>query len=474
MLKQLLYCASILLPFLAFNAWAADSQVGTLSSPFLGEQSSSKLNKAKLEASVNSFQYFSAAASENGSEHQAQFEIDLQKNDLLDYKFNGIAGTLATPKSSYVAIPEAYVGYSEINANNFVAIGRKIQNLSYLDQQQNLGIVNPYFSNDGVEFRQQGLVGLHAGAQIDNVGFYAGYYPLYIPNQGPQVYADNGEIKTVNRWAKKPPKQFLFSSQNHDIVYAIRDYKLGDVVNHDGYGASVYWANDEGKRPWMQFSYTRKPISEIPLSRDTFATADDFVGQVNLSPVVEYTRIQAVDVNLDIPLLKTTFSYLEDHPENKTAAENEALQFFEPLKIYGFSTAMDLGLLLEKTFVFELSYAEVSGGEIRDLNSDGSENIFTFSTQRTQFKKPFSVAIKSDLFFVDHKPVFTKLKWTYDRELKGSMLSGLASYEALKHLYVNAGFDILGVENETSTSENNFFQDNQSNDRIFAGLQYGF
>ena len=474
MLKQTLYF-TLVYAFVFTSQALNAAEVGTSSAGGFLDNQNSLSKQVQIEASLSNLQYFSDAPTENSTQQKGQIEVVIQKSDFLsDYKIHGLVGTFSTSKSSYFAVPEAYIGVHGVDQLNFLSIGRKREVFSFADGQQNLGLYNPYFSNDLLEFREQGLVGVHVGGHLSNIGFHAGYYPYYVPTPGPQVYAEDGEIKSANRWAKKPPQQLSFASQNHDIVYGIRDYSIYDVINHDGYAASVFLDSPEkGARPLVQVSYARKPISEIPLSRDTYATAMDFIGQVKLSPVVEYSRTSSIDLNVDGGLLKSTFSYIEDHPENKTAAENEALQHLEPLKIYSVWLSSDLTDLLERTFVIELSYSEVHDGQIHDLMADGSPSIATFSTQRTQFKKPFVIGVQSDVAFVNSKPVLTSVKWTYDRELKGSVLSGLVAYEAFRQVNINLGFDILGVEDDSST-DGNFLKDNQANDRIYGGLQYVF
>lgn len=474
MLKQTLYF-SVVYAFIFTSQVLNAAEIGTSSFGGFLDNNDSRPKLIQLDASLSNLQYFSEDPSENSTQQKGQIEGVFQSSDfLMNYKFHGLAGTFSAPKSSYFAVPEAYVGLHGVDELNFLSIGRKREVFSFADGQQNLGLFNPYFSNDLLEFREQGLVGAHVGAHISNVGFHAGYYPYYVPNQGPQVYAEDGKIKSANRWAKRPPQQLSFASQNHDIVYAIRDYSISDVINHDGYAGSVFIDSPEkGARPLIQVSYARKPISEVPISRDTYATAMDFIGQVKLSPVVEYSKTSAIDLNIDGSLLKSTISYIEDHPENGTAVDGEALQHLEPLKIYSVWLSTDLSQLLERTFIVELSYAEVVGGEIRDLMADGSLSITTFATQRTQFKKPLAIAFQSDVAIVNKKPVLTSLKWTYDSALKGSVLSGLVAYEAFRQVNVNLGFDILGVEDNSST-DGNFLKDNQANDRIYGGLQYVF
>lgn len=426
-----------------------------------------------LDFSLLGIQYLSAAGSEKAFQQKAELAVLYKKSfSQYDFGFDAFAGTYSSARSTYFSVAEAYAGYRSENEKTFIYAGRKVEHLSSIDENLNIGLFNPYYSDDYVQFRTLGLVGLHAQTQVSIFGFYASYLPLYLPNQGPQVYADNGEIKSPSRWAQKPPAEFQFGSQNKEIVYTIKDYSTNDIIKNGGYALSTFIGLSD-IRPWLRFSLARKPVNEIPLSRDTYGTAMNFTGQVKLLPTVTYSQTQSVDVNADIGVFKTTFSYLGDHPENKTAAEGETLQYLEPLNIYGVSIGTDLSQWFGHNLETFASYSEINGGEIKDLMADGRPSLFTFSSQRTLFKKPLSLGVQSDLFSIRATPVITSLKWTYDRFYKGSLLTGHIRYEALKNMNVKVGFDVLGAENDTPSNDH-FLKLNEANDRFYGGLDYVF
>ncbi len=428
-----------------------------------------------LNAQLSGVQYFSESAEDSNFQQQAEVQALYEKQGTLLVKAQGLVGTFSLSKSSYFAAPEFFVGLSSENAaadeKSQVVFGRKIKNFSFLDQQQNLGLFNSYFTNDMIRYQQQGLVGVHTELQFKKIGFYAGYYPIYLPNQGPQVYEEDGEIRSSNRWSQKPPSQFRFGNLDREIVYAIRDYDIDDIIQNGGEGLSLYFG-ESSQRPWIQASYARKPVNQIPLTRDTYGTASNFIGQVNLSPVVTYSQAQAVDLNFDIANIKSTISYLEDRVFNKVAAEGETLQFLKPLKMYGIWVAVDFSEFFRRKMEIEVSYAELNDGEIQDLLADGRTSIFTYTGQRSLFKKPVSVKLNSELLFIESRPLSTAFKWTYDEFYNGSLFSGSISYQTLARLNLNFGFDLLGVEEETK--EAHFLQDKQANDRVYGGLEYVF
>lgn len=426
-----------------------------------------------LDVSLVGIQYFSAMGSDRAFQQKAEFAVTYKKTlSKYDFALDAFVGSYSSARSTYFSVAEIVGGIHSENEKSYLYLGRKIENLSGLDQKLNIGLYNPYFTDDYVQFRTLGLIGLHSQMQVSIFGFNASYLPLYLPNQDPQVYADNGEIKSPSRWAQKPPSEFQFGSQNREIIYTIRDYNTNDIVNNGGYTLSTYLGLSD-VRPWIRLSAARKPINAIPLSRDTYGTATNFTGQVKLLPVVTYSQIRSLDINADVGIIKTTLSYLGDRPENKVAPENETLQFLEPLDIYGVSVNANWSPWLGHNLQTEISYSEVKGGEIKDLMADGRPSLFTFSAQRTLFKKPLSLSISSEVFHIQEKPVMTSLKWTYDRFYKGSLMTGAVRYEALRHMDVKVGFDVLGVEDDTPAMDH-FLKLNQANDRIYAGLDYVF
>lgn len=438
---------------------------------FISPDSNRNNQNFKLDIQLTGVQYFSESAEDSKSQQQSQIESQYEKPGPIRIKAHGLAGTFSLPKSSYFAIPELYLGFSSSDNKQSISFGRKINKFSFLDKDQNLALFNSQFTNDKIKYQELGLVGLHAEGQVEQIGFYAGYYPLYFPNQGPQVYEQNGEIRSSNRWAQKPPSQFRFGNLNREIVYAIREYDINEIIKNSGEAFSVFFGTSKN-RPWIQASYARKPVNEIPLTRDTYGTASNFVGQVKLSPMVTYSQVQAVDINLDKSRFQTTLSYLEDRVFNKPAPENETLQFLKPLKMYGIWTATDLTDFFKRNVIAEVSYAELYDGDIQDYMADGRTSIFTFTGQRSLFKKPFSIKINTELFFIQTLPVKTSMKWTYDQAYKGTLFSGAASYQTWSKVGFNIGFDLLGVEEISSV--NHFLQDKQANDRVYGGLEYVF
>jgi hypothetical protein len=438
------------------------------------EKKSSESVSSLLELNLNQVGYSSTSPYDHQGQQSVSLTLGHTQKGFLFSASEVLAGVTSEKNSFYAAAPEIYMGVGSKKDSSFVAAGRMKKNYNFLDSYYNLGLYNSYFTNDFISYKEQGLTGLHLQAFSGFFGIYAGWHPLYLPNQEPQVREEGGSLVSSNRWAQRPPPQFQFADKNHPIEYVIRDYRISEIISNQGYSASAFLGEDP-KRPLLQIAYANHPVNEIPLMRDTYGTAMDFVGHVNLSPVVTYHEVQSADVNFDFLNIQTTFSYMEDKVSNKTAAENEALQNLAPLQVYGMYVAADVSPWVKRQLIFSLAAAEMKGGEIKDLDSNGKESIFTFSTRRTQFKAPVTLGLATELAFIRSKPLKTQVRWTYDRTDKGSLLSTQLGYEVILNMNIHVGADLLGVEqNLPEDASSNFLDRNQANDRVYGGLQYVF
>lgn len=467
--KSLILAAVVAWPFMAVNAQSQTSVGTSIYSP---RSSRSTDFGAKLGLSLKQISYGSASAYDNGSLQQVETEITLSKKGTFFSNSNLILGTFSLENSFYFALPEAYGGYG--SKENSVTAGRKIENYSISDSFFNFGLVHPTFSNDNINFKTNGLTGVAFHHHAGSFGFNVAYNPIFIPNQGPQVKIEDGQVNSTNRWATVPPDSVRLGDENREIVYAIRDYEISDVVNNPGYMANVFFGENK-ERPLFMATYGRKPINEIALSRDTYADIATFRGNVILNPHVLYHQIYAADINVDSSNLKFTASFLGDQPENIQAQQMETMQTLSPLSIVSAGLSYDFEGATGRKMQLYVAAASITGGEIRDLNSSGQGGEINFASSRTLFRKPIKLGAKGDLFYIQNRPFSADVNFTYDQQLRGSLLSAAIRYAMTKSIHVSAAADVLGVQNESETSsESNFIYQNKANDRIMAGVDYVF
>lgn len=462
--------------FTAFSAWAQQS--GTKASG-TSQIKRSQLKKAepqqsvtRLDVDLSAIGYAEEAANDSSFQQQAQLGLKFKKEGSFFAGADITLGTFSTPKSMYYAFPDAYVGYGSSNAN--ITFGRKKENLNFADSFFNFGLVQSHQTNDNINFIEGGLIGLTARFSTTHFGVMAGFNPIFIPNQGPQTQVEDGKITSSNRWAPSPPSKFKFGDDHKNINYAIRDYQLLDIINSSGYMASAY-LGPNSDRPYLRVTYTYKPLNDIVLSRDTYSDISTFEGYVYLTPNTIMHQVTAADINFDFENVKTTLSVISDQPENKTAKDLEFIQNLNPLNIVAGYISVDLSSWAKKKLEIYAGAASISGGEVRDMNSQNQESSFAIADSRTLFKKPLRLGVKSEMFFIYNKAVDADVSYTYDQDLKGALLSATVKYGATKNLTLRVGADVIGVENELpKDAQGNFLDQNKANDRFFAGVNYAF
>lgn len=405
----------------------------------------------------------------------------------LNHKYNYLSGPKKVQTSLvfggytnngsvYGALPEAYIEYDIDNDTKSIeqkySLGRKIVDVSQIDQKFNLGLTNSFFTQDYIHYQNQGLVGFHQELSTQNFGFSVSALPIYLPNQGPSIKETNGKIIGSNRWVKKPPEKFAFNDNNKEIIYSIQYDQVSKLVFSPGALAQIRLGQTENHIHLIS-SYSKRPMNEPVLERETFADLN-VVGNVNLVPNVIYDEIVTTDLRYNNNNIKTSLSYISDRPENKPARDFYSIQNLEGVSGYSFNFEYASQVFKNRDISLGFALADFQGGEMKDLNYDGSDNIFTFTKQRLQYRKPIQLYVSSDLFLLRNgRFLKTKLHWLYDREQKGSVLTSEFSVQALTSLNAKLGVEVLGTEDQL-TEDYGFLQQFQSNDRVYGGVEYVF
>ncbi len=475
--RLLKYVGVLLAIFMAGGVFAqgnstASASGGTSVTKNKKSPKSSEDFNAQLSADLTAISYMEESGVDQTFQQRAQIELKTKKEGSFFSESHLILGSFSAPGSMYYAFPQGYVGFGDKEGN--LTIGRKHENLSFVDSVFHMGLMQSNFTSDFINFEEGGLTGMAAHFSTGNFGGSASFNPIFIPNQGPEKKTENGRIVTTNRWTPQAPSKFKFGDQYKDINYAIRDYKISEIIAHGGYMLNAYIGKNN-IRPVLRVSYGKKPINEIAHMRDTYSDISNLEGYVFLTPVVLNHEIQAADLNLDYQNFQSTLSYLTDQPENQAAADGEIIQTLSPVQVVSLYASVDLTRMMGKKMQIYAAAASITGGGIKDLSSEGKESTFAVAGTRTQYKKPVKVGLKGELFFIYNEALEADTSLIYDQEYKGSLLSVNFKYAPMKNLKVNMGADLLGVENDLpEDAQGNFLDQNKANDRVFAGVNYAF
>ncbi len=394
-------------------------------------------------------------------------------------KVHFIFGLYPEESSSYVAAPELYysnvISLKSYKSDVEYTIGRRQTVKNKLDDIFNLGVVNPYFSQDHINYTAQGLTGLHGKAGNKYFTLGANYYPIFVPNQGPANIEKNGKLIGVNRWAQSTPQTFIYNNKENNIDYSISDYNLYNLMSHSGYSLTLQTGDLVKTNAEFNVAYSNTPINDVVISRTVIADLN-LNGSVEIFPVVRYSKKVSSDFKLKQH--NTTFfaSYLMDTPENKLEGDDRAVQVMEPIYGYGAGIQVDMTDFVHRGFNLGVAYGKFYGGEIKDINSDGEENTFSLSNNRLLFQNPLKVIVQLEGFQMLTRPVYFNANWIYDNQQNGSLLSLSARHEPLHNLNVSVGVDLVGVVEDTETEESkkSFLSKHSADDRMTGAIQYAF
>jgi hypothetical protein len=388
------------------------------------------------------------------------------------------AGLYPENNFSYVAIPEAYFSESKYLKNESVeieyAIGRKKTISNFLDNQFNLGLINPYFSQDLIHYKTEGLIGFHSSVGNHLLKLGANYYPIFLPNQGPSSKEQDGKIKGANHWASGAPETFIYNGKENSVKYAIDDYNLSDLAAQPGYSVTLQSGDVELTNIEFNVTYSDKPTNDIVLSRTVIADLN-LNGAVKLYPIVRYSDKITTDLKIKNNNLTYFASYLMDAPRNRLEKDDRAVQVLEQINGYGAGVTLDLSDYLDRAFSVTTSYGRFFGGSITDTDSDGVANTFNISNQRLIYQQPFKFNLAFESFKISSRSVYLNVDWIYDSIQRGSLLSFKASHQPASKMNLSLGFDVIGIADETDLENKKLFLGKHSaDDRVTGAIEYVF
>jgi len=408
-------------------------------------------------------------------ENHFGLNVAYKNSDFKKLTFKSIFQTdLNKAQNSVFAVPElsqTYVLSKQDQNHDILYVGRVTHFTNDIDQRLHLGLVHPYFSQDHLNYETLGLTGIEYEKSIEQKRIYFGFYPVFLPNQDPGVSVENGRIVAQNRWANQAPKYFVFNDRTKEINYEIKNYKIADIVFNPAYRFGVDIPVSKAVER-VALGYKRAPLNNIVLTRETYADLD-IQGQVKLAPVVNYSNQIYSDVQWGLPKGRLIYSFVYDKPDSLTAPKDQSIQSMSALNVNSLTFELPYQNQSFEQSVY-VTYAMITGGQISDVNNDGSQNIVTVSKNRQQYFNPIKIGAKNKFYYRLKNPIQTQIAYLLDEVQKGSLLSADAQYALNDAAQIKLGFDILGSDFRASDDQASqyFLVKSQGFDRLFAGFSY--
>lgn len=388
----------------------------------------------------------------------------------ISYGVDLTAGTYFSWRHSHGYVNEAFVKTDVSEFNNF-SVGRRKFSWSELDTRWQLGLWQPKFTLNPLRPEDQGLTGLFFNHRQEKQEFLLLATPIFIPTMEPEVREEGGSLVSDSRWYRAPSNKWKFNNRDTPIVYSIETPEAARLVGNPAI-AAMYRVGSLTAGPRLNLAAAYKPVNDMLLKRQIDFFTNNLT-QVKASPDVTYHRLVSTDLAYSWGPYNASISYLGDEPIEKRPIDKWAMQKLKPLSIYSANFDVQLSSLVARPLTLQTSYLKVFGGEIEDIESDGSPNDFTLFDSRTKFTNAILLGLQGELARPFLRPVTSKFSYTYDYDQKGYVWGLEFQVSPFDQWSLVMGSDILGVENETDTDKR-FINQFRANDRYYAGLTYVF
>lgn len=386
------------------------------------------------------------------------------------------AGKYVDWGGSQFAVNQLYTSRFWNNHRTQVAVGRKIEFWSQLDQDWQLGLWQPKSLFDQLRPEDQGITGVFFKHEYNQYEFLAYGSPIFVPTMGPSVREKNGSLVAESRWYSRPSSTFVLNGTESNLVYDLDIPDIERLVSKPGGGMRLRWgANTSGW--WSSASAGYKPINALLLKykKSLFLPeTDPQTGEVTVSPDVGYHYIWGTDVGYRYGSGMVSVSYLEDSPDEKLASGSWVVQ--SPMALRALSFHADSAVVVpgfEQPVGVAFNYLHVDGSKIRDFDADGIEQGAIFD-ERLNFNRAASVKVDFQTRIFE-RAFFSSLKYMREFQQKGTLVNAEVNYYPNKALALIMGADVLGVDDDSQENmDSRFLNQFRANDRVYGGMSYVF
>lgn len=436
---------------------------------------SSKIEISSPEPNSTKVSILGASYNLDSLEKSSRYEVNYLYNTSSS-ELSLLAGYYPQTKMGYYAVPTAYTNWSvaasdQLNFN--LSLGRKKISENFADSHWNLGAINPYFSLDRLNYITQGVVGLHTDFSYSLFTLGVTYSPVHLPNQGPPLKIDNGQVIGANSWTQSVPETFTVDKKENRIFYKLKPYEMNKIILNNGFYTYAQIGQKSHNQILFKTQYSYSPMNDIVIGRTVIADLN-LDGNVDIYPVIRYSKKMAADIEYNYSNWTYKLSYLNETPENQLEQDGKAVQTFEAMDSFSFGISTDLSSISNMISSVELAYAQFDGGDITDLNDDGTPNTFNISQSRLLFKNPISVGMTLEPIQLFKKNLQVKANWIYDLQQEGSIFSVQAKHHPFKNTVIGLGVDLIGTLDNSEENQKYFISKHKTNDRITGSFEYVF
>ncbi len=282
----------------AFSAWGnPQGRVSLTQAGFISPDYSQTLKK--------DYQFIGAGL-DTLAEARQENEID----DSLQVQIRGMIAPGA-PVMNYLNVSQLFW------KQDVLSLGRKKIAWNYLDEDYSLGIYQPLFKWNPLQWESQGLTGLFL--HLETVapipwGMTLFASPLFIPNQGAGYEVQDGVFIASNPYFKAPPTLAYVNEGEFRINYNIQKPSAEDVVMRQSFAGRLFVGAPQ-KGAFAQISYAYKPMNELNLGFIGYAPAVRQQVNVEIQPVVSNHSVLSADFHYVFENFRAGISAARETPQ---------------------------------------------------------------------------------------------------------------------------------------------------------------
>jgi hypothetical protein len=400
-----------------------------------------------------------------------------------------------------IEAPEAYAGLATQSSSSGIYIGRKKESWSTLDDTWQLGIWQPRFRWDDLRPETVGLTGVFLEASDKDIELTAFGTPIFIPERGASVSADQGQLSSPSPWFYPPaPRINIFGTltpSNYQIVVP----DLSSLIFNPGGGVKIRGgAHPNEAGGWVSASFAYQPVNQLLMGYSGYlSVANPIHAVVTLVPRVGYHELAAAEGGYNAPNWRAWISVLGENPVGDSAvpvvtdSNGLTLQALSPsLSVStGFEWDVTNGELSSdnhapgpmvganngsyrgyapRTVIQFLSLSQW-GGNAADVGPNaGSGSTPSVFEERYPFQEAVSLGISTPIW-----GRFTgSTRMIYDVTHSGTISSSELRY-TVSHWVLGVGADFLASsQTDPNAPGTDFISHYQADNQIHTGVSYVF
>lgn len=387
------------------------------------------------------------------------FESDFKEKGRIDA---GAMRAFDEREFYYFRLSEAYVS-PQYTKEFSIVLGRKILSPLSLEEQWQLGLVEPVFKWNPLRPERQGLVAIGSRWESERWQFQAAFLPLFIPDQGANYKIDDGQFTQTNPWFRAPPDKVVVLGDEARTKFNIEMPETKDVVLRSGYFLSGGYQDSSGF--YTQALLTEKPTNQAALGFQGVLKIDGETDRLPITVRPEFVRHQVVGGELGFKnrQWKLAMSGLHERLTTPEFDSSWTYQSFSPGTFLSPSVAWQ-----NKWANLTLAYLEKQGDENTLKGRYAGTVPDNLLPGRMPFQKASMLAVETRF-----SSLLVALKWISDLDQTSDLVSSDIHYEVSREMRLWASFDLISYPEKGLATED-FFALKTREDRTGIGVQYVF